>query len=378
MEKIKKFLLENKKVIFIWIFWLVIINLFGLIGLNRFNLAPDNAYKWMNPREVFQTQTWNVVDLHAHWDSVHYLNIAKDGYSFKDIYTLSNVVFFPVLPFLMKVFSFIFANNYLLSGWFVSSVALLIALLIFFKYNKKFHPELDPYLPLILLLCFPFAFFLNAIYTESIFLVFSLAAFYFIRKKNFWLAGLFVMLASLTRVTGVLLFVPMLWEFLSENKFKLKKIFVPEILSLLGAPIGLGSFFLYHYIKFGDFFLFLKAESWFGRNFSLNSEHFELFSRPASVNFYLDVFFIIFAFICTIFVFKKFRPSYGFFMLANLFVALSTGTMMSIGRYVMILFPIFLLGASIKDQTYRIGWILSSVLLLALYTIAFVSNYWAG
>jgi len=192
------------------------------------------------------------------------------------------------------------------------------------------------------------------------------------------LAGLFVMLASLTRVTGVLLFVPMLWEFLSENKFKLKKIFVPEILSLLGAPIGLGSFFLYHYIKFGDFFLFLKAESWFGRNFSLNSEHFELFSRPASVNFYLDVFFIAFAFICTIFIFKKFRPSYGLFMLANLFVALSTGTMMSIGRYVMILFPIFLLGASIKDQTYRMGWILSSVLLLALYTIAFVSNYWAG
>jgi Gpi18-like mannosyltransferase len=67
---------------------------------------------------------------------------------------------------------------------------------------KEFHPEIDPYLPIIFLLIFPTAFFLNAVYTESLFLFLSLATFYYALKKNFFSAGIFGFFASLTRLAS--------------------------------------------------------------------------------------------------------------------------------------------------------------------------------
>ena len=65
-------------------------------------------------------------------------------------------------------------------------------------------------------------------------------------------------------------------------------------------------------------------------------------------------------------------------MLATIAVALSTGTFMSIGRYILVLFPIYILLASTKNQYLQQTWIFISTLLLAIYTILFVNNYWAG
>ena len=96
------------------------------------------------------------------------------------------------------------------------------------------------------------------------------------------------------------------------------------------------------------------------------------------VNFCLDLFFIIFALIILYFVFKRLRVSYGLYMLATLVIALITGTFMSIGRYILILFSIYVLSASVKNQYLRQSWIFISTLLLAMYIILFVNNYWAG
>jgi len=77
-------------------------------------------------------------------------------------------------------------------------------------------------------------------------------------------------------------------------------------------------------------------------------------------------------------VFKKLRVSYGLYMVATVAIALSSGTFMSIGRYILTLFPIYILLASTKNQTARQAWAFISILFLAMYTILFVNNYWAG
>ena len=112
--------------------------------------------------------------------------------------------------------------------------------------------------------------------------------------------------------------------------------------------------------------------------FKLNKDHFLLFSNPAIVNFILDVFFVTFSLISLYFIFKKLRFSYGIYVLLTLFIALSTGTLMSIGRYILVLFPIYIWLSSIKNRYFQISWAFLSILLLALYTILFVNNYWAG
>lgn len=374
-----------KKVIIILILWLLIVNIFALLSLNRFNLKPDTAYSWIDPAKFYQEQKWDLISLHARWDSDWYLDIAKNGYSLEyNQWGLYNVVFFPLYPFLVKITSFFADGNLMLSGWVLSVIFLLLAFFYLFKLVKEFHPEINPYLPIIFLLIFPTAFFLNAIYAESLFLFLSLAVFYHGLKKNFILAGIFGFFASLTRITGILLFIPLIWEYLKNYNFKLKtdfslkSVFNLKILPIFLVPLGTFSFFLYHYFKFGNFFLFFEIQKNWGRAFVLQKEHFDLFNNPAIVNFSLDVFFAIFAILTALFVFKKIRPSYGLYMLATIAVALSTGTLMSIGRYILVLFPIFILGASIKNQYLKQIWVLISILLLAMNITLFVNNYWAG
>ncbi len=370
---------EFKKIVIIVILWLLIINIFAVFSLNRFNLEGDTAYNWINSNDFFQEQKWELTSIHNRWDSPWYLDIAENGYSLEyNEWGLYNVVFFPLYPFLIKIISFLMAGNFILAGWILSILFLLLALFYLFKLVKEFHPEINPYDPIIFLLIFPTAFFLNAIYTESLFLFLSLATFYYGLKNKFAYAGIFGLLASLTRVTGILLFIPLIWEYFKKYNFKLKSVFSLQILPIFLIPLGTFSFFLYHYFKFGNFFLFFEIQKNWGRDFSIHKEHFDFFSNPAITNFFLDVFFILFILIILYFVFKRLRTSYALYMLSLVAVALSTGTLMSIGRYILVLFPIYILLASIKNQYLRQSWIFISILLLALYTILFANSYWAG
>ena len=367
-----------KKVVILFFLWWVIVNIFALLSLNRFNLKADNAYIWINPTEFYQEQKWDLISIHARWDSFWYLDIAKNGYSLKGPEKLSNIVFFPLYPFLIRIFSIFTNGNLILTGWILSSLFLLLSLLYFFKLVKEFHPEINPYLPIVFLLIFPTSFFLNAVYTESLFLFLSLASFYYALKRRFLLANVFGFFGSLTRVSGAILFIPLFWEYLKSLNFKISRLFNLKTLYFSLIPLGTISFFLFHYLKFHDFFLFFKVESWWGRMFKFNKDHFLLFSNPAIVNLCLDIFFVMFAFVVLYFVFIRLSASYGLYMLFTLIIILSTGTLMSVGRYILVLFPIYIFLASIKNQFILFGWTLTSILLLSMYITLFVNNYWAG
>ncbi|OGE77955.1 MAG: hypothetical protein A2751_02850 [Candidatus Doudnabacteria bacterium RIFCSPHIGHO2_01_FULL_46_14] len=363
-----------RKIFIIFFVWLVIANLFAVAGANRFNLESDTAYAWIDPAKAMPQQTWDITSLHVKWDSYWHMDIAQNGYSFAGPGQLSNLVFFPVYAFVIRLIDVFVAGDAALAGWLASAVALLGALIFFYKLVKEFHPDVDAYQPLIFLLIFPTAFFLNAVYTEAVFLLLSLACFYYAFRKNFLLAGLFGLAASLTRVTGVLLFVPLLWQYYQLYGVRFTKNFLP----LMMIPAGLFGFFLFHYLRFGDALLFFKIESTWGRNFTVNTDHFVLTGHPAIVNLSLDLLFIAFAILVTYFVFRKLNAAYGLYMLATVTVALGSGSMMSIGRYILVLFPIFILLARIKNEYIKLGWAFTSILLFALYTMLFVNYYWAG
>jgi Gpi18-like mannosyltransferase len=367
-----------RKILLMFIIWMVIVNVFALFAQNRFTLQPDTAYSWINPQEVQQEQTWNIISLHSRWDSIWYLDIAKNGYYLKEIDGLANIVFLPVYPLLIAIGGFILLGHFILAGWILSLVFLFLALLYLYKLTKEFHPTIDPYLPPMLLLVFPTAFFFNAVYTESLFLFLSIAAIYYTKKSKGFMGGVFGFLGSLTRVTGVLLVLPLLIEYIRQRK-QLKTPFISwKLLPAISPVFGLALFFLYHAIAFQDPFLFFRVQAVWGRTFALNYNHFQFATHPSLANFSLDALFAIVAIACTILVFKKFGKTYGSYMAATLTVALATGTLMSIGRYILVLFPMFLLIASVSNVYVRYTWILVSILLFAVTTILFVNNYWAG
>lgn len=232
-----------KQAIIIFLIWILAVNIFAILALNRFNLKGDTAYIWINPNDFSQNQSWNLVNLHARWDSLWYLDIAQNGYSYKSIGELSNVAFLPLYPALIRLASFPLLGNFMLSGWVLSMVFLLLTVIYLFKLAREFHTEINPQLPIIFLLIFPAAFFLNAVYTESLFLFLSVATFYYALKKNFVVAGIFGFFAALTRITGVLLFIPLLWEFLRNYGYR--RIFSLKFLSIFLVPAATVSFFCF-------------------------------------------------------------------------------------------------------------------------------------
>ncbi|HEU0051280.1 MAG TPA: mannosyltransferase family protein [Patescibacteria group bacterium] len=362
------------KKIFAFLFiWMVLLNGFALISWNRLSVKSDTAYSWMDPNTL-RAPSWNLLQLPARWDSEWYLNIAKHGYVFKGSDVLSNLVFFPVYPGLLALFGRLFLSQFIFAGWLISFAALCAACFFLFRLVQEFHPKLNPEEVVFFLLIFPTAIFLNAIYTESLFLFLSIASIYFARKKRFVLASIIGCAAALTRVTGVLLFIPLLIEFITTYK---KRWFRPSIFALLLVPLGLVSFFAFHGIVYGDFLLFFKIENAWGRSFHLNASHFQTATAPAAANLALDFGFLLTSVILSVLTLVRVRFSYGVYMLATIVVAVSTGTLMSIGRYVLVLFPIYLVLASFPPLWKR-SWTIASLLLLGLYTLLFAQGYWAG
>ena len=321
------------------------------------------------------------------WDAGHYLTIAMDGYIYP------NMAFFPLYPLLVKFLNF-FIGNIILSGLMISWVSLFLAIFFLFKLIVfKFKDKNIAYLSIIFLLIFPFAIFYSTIYTEALFLFLTIAAFYFSEKKNWLLVGLLACLASATRIFGIILFPVFLLVYLADRKFNLKKI-DKNILFILLAPLGLVFYILFLQIKFGDPLIFLKAQKewatygvfsmpWrtlfrqFRRVFDFN-----LLRNVSALGYFMhvrDFFFWPIFFICSIFVTKLLGWRYALYNFLTLLAISFKFPMMSANRYLMVLFPVYILLAVLsKNQVVRFFFFFFFACLFFFYTTIFIKGGFVG
>jgi Mannosyltransferase (PIG-V) len=156
----------------------------------------------------------------ARWDSSWYLVIAHYGYR-PDLgaFTAPRAAFFPLYPLGLRAISWL-GTPPVLAGVLLSSAALALALygihrLTTLEFRHRAlalggAPRAHDVARLaVLLTAFaPMAFFLSAVYSESLFLALSVALFWSARHGRWALAGVLCALASATRSAGVLLVVP--------------------------------------------------------------------------------------------------------------------------------------------------------------------------
>lgn len=148
-------------------------------------------------------------------DTLWYMWYARDGLLPVDHPDYR--AFFPLYPWLMRLVAPLFASNYLIAGLVVSNVALVLALVVFYRLVEW---ECDAHVArrgMWYMLLFPSAVFLFAAYTESLFLLFGLAAFYAARRERWGWAGLWVALAATLRVSGVFLALALGAEYLRQR-----------------------------------------------------------------------------------------------------------------------------------------------------------------
>jgi hypothetical protein len=185
--------------IFLWsraAIWAAALFAFLVFEPNR----HPQAARWDDPTVTHDLGA--VTDVWARWDSVFFLRIAEHGY---DGLTRSATAFFPLYPATVGVLGRVLFGHYVLAGILVSLAAGLGA---FVLLDRLAEPRLGAEgarRAVLYLAIFPMALFLQAVYSESLYLLFCLAAFLFAERGRFLPAGVAAGLALLTRPVGIAL-----------------------------------------------------------------------------------------------------------------------------------------------------------------------------
>lgn len=139
------------------------------------------------------------------WDGGWYRSIVEHGYYSGPLDGQANVAFFPLLPALTWVVSKVTLLPTAWAGLLVSSAAFAAALVVLWHFVSRFFTRSVARWTLLLVAFNPFSLYFGMFYTESLFLLLAVSAFWFIYEKQWWWAAFFAGLATATRSVGVAL-----------------------------------------------------------------------------------------------------------------------------------------------------------------------------
>ncbi|MHB1391137.1 MAG: mannosyltransferase family protein [Thermoleophilia bacterium] len=317
-----------------------------------------------------------------HWDANWYMSIAADGYHWLPG-DQSNVAFFPLYPLVVRALGLLMGDNFLLAGMALSSLFLCGGMLFMYRLIRDDFGADIAGRAVFLMVIFPTAVFFTTMYSESLFLLTSIAAFYYARRNRWVLAGCWGLLAAMTRVSGLWLLLPLAWELLSQKGFSPRKL-APGAVSLLLLPGGLGLYMLFLYLKFDRPFAFAEtqvtgwghelATPWAAVSRDLgyltqNGEYWVIYELLASA----------FLVVCLLLGLRRLRGSYNIYILVSLLGPVLSGTTRSMSRYLLVVFPVFILMAQLtKKPVARYAVYAVSLVLLAVATGAFATGRWVA
>jgi hypothetical protein len=360
-----------------------------LVGWFSLYFLPNPSY----PEPHTLEQGWylsphRVLDIWGRWDSGWYMSIVQRGYSPSgDISTVqSNVAFFPLYPYLVRSLSWLIpwrvrtSGIVLLIGVIVSNVALLGALILLWKLIVNVVGDVAVAQRAILYtLVFPTSFFLSSFYSESLYLFLAVAAFYCAFKRAWGLAGATGFLLSLTRPTGVLILVPMVWMYFESLRWDWRRVRW-HMMWLLLIPAGLLVFLVSTATITGDPLAFARAHHAWGREVTwpwktiVAPRGFMAYVTP--VEQVLTIGFLLLSFLSFLVLPSA---SYGVFSLLSMAPILLSGTLLSAARFCVVLFPVFMVLAKlVRWKVVDSFIVILSVTMQALFMVAWCQFYWIG
>jgi Mannosyltransferase (PIG-V) len=323
----------------------------------------------------------------AKWDAQHYLAIAWDGYvhSHAGLPPANEApAFFPLYPGVVHVLSGFGAGPgaVLIVAYAVSLSCFFAALTLLHRLAAIEIGERYAKPALMLLAFFPAALFFGIPYSESLFLLLAVGAFYAARSGRWAVAGVALALASATRVPGLLLVVPVALLYLYGPRgdrepesgrggwwprYRLR----PDAAWLLLAPLGILAFSAYLHFALGDWLAWDHAQVVFGRRTldpftgawhalrvageSLGRIVSQPYTEPTSDHLnVVQVGFVAFAIAGGVGALRRLPVAYGAWVLvslAPLFVSQPPDNpLWSSPRFIAVLFPIFFWLAIVSER----------------------------
>ncbi len=214
-------------------------------------------WAWRLPRlaEPFHGTLAHLFNPWAVWDGVWFIKIAADGYAGND----GTVAFFPLYPLMVRWVSIVFDNNLVIAGIVVSLACYFAAMYFLYRLVAARYGGKVAYRTCLYLSIFPTAFFWQAVYSESMFLMLSAACILWSTEGRWKLAGLAGLAAALTRSAGFLLIVPMALCYYEQRDWELRRTDA-SVASLLMIPEGLMVWMAYLSLSFGKPLLFAQVQ----------------------------------------------------------------------------------------------------------------------
>ena len=347
------------------------------------------------------------------YDTLWYLKTAVGGYEL----TEPNIQHLPLYPLLIRFLHELVGGHLALSALFISNLAFFLSLAYFYRlvrldYNEAFSRRSAIYLAI-----FPTAFFYLVGYTESLFLLGSVAAFYYARRRSWLRSGVWGAFGALARPQGALILLPLVVEFLQHEVF-VKTTGVgadgrPPLPSptaggggqaerdvlathvwrrwlkawpLLFIPLSVGLYALYLHFSFGlgvaleSYTSYWQmSHSWLpGLALWLNLRALHLLNNG------LDLAFALFGLAMTIWAMRTLRPAYWLFMALNLLIVISRPIaqypLLSLPRFVLPLFPMYILLGQVGQNSPRTHRVIAyaSLVLLLFFTAQFALGGWVA
>ncbi len=281
------------------------------------------------------------------FDTLWYLRIAAQGYAPND----GSTVYFPLYPLLVRLLGKVFVDNYLIAALVISSLAYIGVLFCLYKLTEAQFGKASARRSTTYLAIFPTAFFFLAAYTESLFLFLTLASFLCAYRRRWWLAGTLGLLSSLTRLQGVVLIAPLLYIYLRDKGFRPDQLDA-RIVGLFLIPLGTILYMGYQYLVLGATPLVDTYQTQLHAQFVWPWENvFATFQKILSPEgTFINVFnlgmtgiFLVMTVLC----FGRLPAEYGIYMAVTILVLMLRRTtlqpLVSMSRYVLVLFPAFML-----------------------------------
>ncbi len=377
---------DLKKVLEIFIKWRLF--LFAVVFFSVNFISNQSSFLGGGlDRYISNPQFWSWLN----FDGEHYLSIAQQGYKPLTYF------YFPLYPLVVRLLS-VFDKSifgYAIAGLVVSHVFLLLALSGLVKLVKLDFKKINFVHIISLLLFFPTSFYFAGFYTESLFLALVVWAFYFARSKKWIWAGILGCMLTTTRLVGLSILPALFIEAYLQKRergFNLKKVSG----GLLLIPFGILGYMYFLKSQTGDPLEFLHSVEIFGQQrsstFIVLPQVFYryVFKVLPNINYdYLPVVFttyleFIVALVFTAAVaFSLFRQriSYAVYSLFAFVIPTLSGSFSSLPRYVLVIFPIFILFSDILEKQkkfVKFGVYFFMIIALIVATVLFSRGYWVS
>jgi hypothetical protein len=322
----------------------------------------------------------------AQWDANWYASIAQDGYWYRGTAEASPVAFFPGYPLVIRGLLSLGLNRYM-GGVLLSLLCGLAALFFFARWEATLRSRLDlaPGTTGALVLClYPFAFYLYGVmYSDGLFLLLAIAAFYALEKERPVLAALLGAVSTFCRPVAPAMVVGLLVRSIELRRRAGAPV---RWVDLAPAAAGLGfaayAGFLFH--SFGDAFAFAHVQAAPGWDQPPGWQTWAkvywfktMFPRVAplvAVRLGGHALVTLAALGLVVPTWRRLGAGYGLYCLIGIALpAISSKDFHSLGRYVISAFPIFLTVGLMLEERPRVrrAWLAASAALLLLLAFEF-------